>query len=84
MGSSAFVTCFSSVVLSSVVVSIGCLHDSTPTFLWCLLCLFCHNEIYRCHVWVDECFINMDRGVLNIAVFLDLQKAFDTINLKIF
>ena len=25
-------------------------------------------------------FVNMDRGLLNIAVFLDLQKAFDTIN----
>ncbi len=28
----------------------------------------------------NEWFINMDRGMFNIAVFLDLQKAFDTIN----
>ena len=28
----------------------------------------------------NEWFINMDRGQFNIAVFLDLQKAFDTIN----
>ena len=28
----------------------------------------------------SEWFINMDRGKINIAVFLDLQKAFDTIN----
>ena len=28
----------------------------------------------------NEWFINMDRGLFNIAVFLDLQKAFDTIN----
>ena len=28
----------------------------------------------------NEWFINMDRGKINIAVFLDLQKAFDTIN----
>ena len=27
----------------------------------------------------NEWFINMDRGKINIAVFLDLQKAFDTI-----
>ena len=29
---------------------------------------------------MSEPFINMDRGKINIAVFLDLQKAFDTIN----
>ncbi|CAB3992421.1 Hypothetical predicted protein, partial [Paramuricea clavata] len=28
----------------------------------------------------NEWFVNMDRGFFNIAVFLDLQKAFDTIN----
>ena len=28
----------------------------------------------------NEWFINMDRGQINIAVFLDLQKAFDTLN----
>ncbi len=28
----------------------------------------------------NEWFINMDRGLFNIALFLDLQKAFDTIN----
>ena len=28
----------------------------------------------------NEWFINMDRCKINIAVFLDLQKAFDTIN----
>ena len=28
----------------------------------------------------NEWFVNMDRGLLNIAVFLDFQKAFDTIN----
>ena len=28
----------------------------------------------------NEWFVNMDRGLFNIAVFLDLQKAFDTIN----
>ena len=31
-------------------------------------------------VSTNEWFINMDRGKINIAVFLDLQKAFDTIN----
>ena len=28
----------------------------------------------------NEWFVNMDRSKINIAVFLDLQKAFDTIN----
>jgi retron-type reverse transcriptase len=28
----------------------------------------------------NELLVNMDRGFFNIAVFLDLQKAFDTIN----
>jgi hypothetical protein len=28
----------------------------------------------------NEWFVNMDRGFFNIAVFLDLHKAFDTIN----
>ena len=28
----------------------------------------------------NEWFVNMDRGKINIAVLLDLQKAFDTIN----
>ena len=32
----------------------------------------------------NEWFIDMDRGKINIAVFLDLQKAFDTINRMIF
>ena len=28
----------------------------------------------------DEWYVNMDRGLYNLAVFLDLKKAFDTVN----
>jgi hypothetical protein len=28
----------------------------------------------------DEWYVNMDRGLYNLAVFLDLKKTFDTVN----
>jgi hypothetical protein len=28
----------------------------------------------------DEWYVNMDRGLYNLSVFLDLKKAFDTVN----
>ena len=39
-----------------------------------------HSTTYALLDSTNEWFVDMDRSLFNIAVFLDLQKAFDTIN----
>jgi hypothetical protein len=41
-----------------------------------------HSTQTALHQFVDHCLKNMDDGLVNVACFLDLSKAFDTLNRK--